>query len=442
MRRPIPPGVPLERRVSAAVVALVALGLAAVGLLVVSRVHDHVRAAGEQSLRRTLAAAAAELPGRPPQVEGVRFAAISTGGVVGGDAALARLVRQHHGGSTFRSGASTIVVEHVTRSTGVVTIAAASRVPDRLDRELLWVEAQGLIPIGIGLVGLAIWLFERAARRHRERLEALGDAAGRIGAGDYTGRLDDGPHDEIGRLAATFDSLAGTLELLESERGTYVASVSHDLRNPLTLIRAYAFALRRGEGSDARLARLETIEHEVDRVSTMVDDLRMIGRMHGLARTLEPEVFDLGGLIDSVAARQGPLLAARGLSLVVAVPREPIAVRADVARIEQVLQNLTENALRHAGTGGQIRIEIVRVDGAVELAVEDSGAGFRGDGAALFAPGAQGTNPGERGLGLAICQAIADGHGGQLAARHGETLGGARFVLRLPLRPTFVPADR
>ena len=441
MRRPIPHTAPLERRVSAAVVALVALGLALVGLLVVARVHDHVRSAGEQSLRRTLAAAAAGLPGRPPEVAGVRFAGISPGGVASGDLALARLVRGHRP-STFRAGSSTVVVEHVTRASGVATIAAATRAPDRLDRELLWIEAQGLIPIGICLVGLAIWLFERAARRHRGRLEALGDAAGRIGAGDYTARLGEGSDDEIGRLASTFDSLADTLELLEHERGTYVASVSHDLRNPLTLIRAYAFALRRGEGSDARLARLETIEHEVDRLSTMVDDLRLTGRMHGLARTVDAAVCELAELVESFASRQRPVVAGYGLSLEVSVPHDPIEAFADAARIEQLLQNLTDNAVRHCASGGEIRIELSRTGSSVEIAVEDSGSGLEGQGAELFLPGTQGANPGHRGLGLAICHAIADGHGGELSAGAGARLGGARFVFRLPLHRAAVPADR
>ena len=426
---------------SAAVVALVALGLASVGLLVVARVHDHVRAAGEQSLRRTLAAAAAGLPGHVPEVPGVRFAAISGGGGASGDAALARLARGHRA-STFRSGSATVVVERITRRSGIVTIAAATRTPDDLDRELLWIEAQGLIPIGIALVGLAIWLFERAARRHRERLEALGDAAGRIGAGDYSGRLGEVRDDEIGRLAATFDSLADTLELLEQERGTYVASVSHDLRNPLTLIRAYAFALRRGEGSDSRLARLETIEHEVDRLSTMVDDLRQTGRMHGLARTLEPESCDLGELIVSFASRRRPLLATRGIELAVAVADEPLEARADAARIEQVLQNLTENAVRQLGQGGRIRISITRIGDAVEISVEDSGPGLARACEDPFAAGVQGANPGERGLGLAICRAIADGHGGELTAGDSRDLGGARFTLRLPGRPAAIPLDR
>ena len=440
MRRLAPQAAPLERRVSAAVVALVALGLAAVGLLVVARVHGHVRAAGEQSLRRTLAAAAPGLPGRVPEVPGVRLAALSAEGDVSGDRALARLVRGRRA-STFRTGSATVVVARVARPSGVLTVAAATRSPDHLDRELLWIEAQGLIPIGIALVGLAIWLFERAARRHRERLEAVAAAACRIGAGDYTERLDEVRDDEVGRLAASFDSLADSLELLEQERGTYVASVSHDLRNPLALIRAYAFALRRGEGSDARLARLETIEHEVDRVSTMVDDLRQAGRMHGLARTLEPEDCDLVALIASFAARQRPLLAARGIELEVAGANEPVEARADAARIEQVLQNLLENAARQLVQGGRILIAIERLADVAEVSVEDSGPGLEGAAGDLLTAGTQGARPGERGLGLAICHAIAAGHGGALIVGNGEELAGARFTIRLPLLRAAIPVD-
>ena len=423
---------PLEHRLSAAVVALVALGLAAVGMSVVLRVHERVARDGERALARTLEAATpAFARDGLPHAAGVRFAAISPAGRVRGDRQAATLALGRPTG-TRRAGGLTLAVQRSARPAGTTTLVAASTTPSLLDRELLWIEAEGLIPLGLCLVGLAIWLFERAARRHRERLEAVGAAAGRIRAGDLSGRISSPQHDEIGRVADSFDSLADTLEMLEGERGTYVAGVSHDLRNPLTLIRAYAHALRRGDDLDARISRIETIEHEVDRLAAMADDLLVAGRIHGLARTVTVEPCDLAGLIETFAGRREPLLAREQILLTTRTPADGLHGLADAQRIEQLLQNLVENAARHCEPGSEIRLTLASAGADVEITVEDSGCGLAAGPFDPFGEGVQGANPGALGLGLAICRAIVEGHGGELSAGASDDLGGARFSARFP----------
>ena len=255
-RRP-PRYVPLEARLSIAVALVVALALAAIGLFVVARVHDRVAREGRTSLMRTLDAASPALQqGRVPRIPGTRLAWLEAG-AAGGDAALV---------AAARSGRASALGTIAERNVGGRRVLAASRAPQHVERDLLLIEAEGLAPIGLVLVLVGVRLFERAGRRHRQHLETIMLAAQQIGDGDRDVALVSG-RSEVGRVAGSLEALATGLRDLDRERGLYVSQVSHDLRNPLAVIGAYASVLRRGERSRPRAAKLRTIEDEVSRLA-------------------------------------------------------------------------------------------------------------------------------------------------------------------------------
>ncbi len=281
-------------------------------------------------------------------------------------------------------------------------------------------------------------LFERAGRRHRKALETIAAAARRMGDGERDVALVAGGN-EIGRVAVSLEYLAHGLRDLDRERGRYVSQVSHDLRNPLAVIGTYAAVLRRGERSRPRAAQLETIENEVSRLALMVDDLLELGRTHALGLHIQRAAVDarviVADAVEAVRVRAG---AKRVLLL---TPALPTVVPVDGQRLRQALDNLLDNAIRHAAR--EVRVELVhQPERELVLSVEDDGPGVdRRLLPGLFDAFAQGSGrTGAAGLGLSTVRAIAEAHGG------GITVGasgarGARFTLRLPLAPsgTIVP---
>ncbi len=413
--------IPLEARLSVAVAVVVAVALSAIGLLVVARIHERVAGEGRAGLERSLSAALPSLRrGELPEVAGTTFAWID-GPRSGGNAALV---------AAARAGTAPDLGTFAERRVGTRRLLAVTHAPQALDRDLLLIEAEGLVPVGLVLVLVGVRLFERAGRRHRRQLESIMDAAERIGAGERDVALAPG-RSEVGRVAGSLEHLASGLRDLDRDRGLYVSQVSHDLRNPLALIGTYASVLRLDERSLPRAAKLQTIEDEVSRLALMVDDLLELGRTHALALHIQPAAADVRALASAavVAAR------ARSGGRRVLLLAPPGVLRADVdsQRVRQALDNLLDNAIRHAST--EIRVGLAR-DGplGLELSVEDDGGGI--DPAVLrrlFEPFAQGTElSGGAGMGLSTVRAIAEAHGGG-AGVAALPDGGTRFTLRLPL---------
>jgi signal transduction histidine kinase len=419
----MPRYLPLEARLSIAVALVVALALAAIGLFVVARVHDRVAREGRTSLMRTLDGASPALrQGRVPRIPGTRLAWLE-GGAAGGDAALIAAARSGHA-----SDLGTVA----ERQVGGRRVLAVSRAPQHVERDLLLIEAEGLAPIGLVLVLVGVRLFERAGRRHREHLETIMLAAQRIGDGDRDVALVSG-RSEVGRVAGSLEALATGLRDLDRERGLYVSQVSHDLRNPLAVIGAYASVLRSGEPSRPRAAKLQTIEDEVSRLAVMVDDLLALGRTHALALHIQRSSTDMRELVtEAVAAARSRAGQTRVLLL---APSAAVPALVDPQRLRQALDNLLDNAVRHARS--EVRVELACEAGCeLVLDVEDDGPGIdRKLLPRLFDAFAQGSDGvGTSGMGLSTVRAVAEAHGGGVTVGAAR-LRGARFTLRLPLSP-------
>jgi signal transduction histidine kinase len=415
--------VPLEARLSIAVALVVALALAAIGLFVVARVHDRVAREGRTSLMRTLDAASPALQqGRVPRIPGTRLAWLE-GGAAGGDAALV---------AAARSGRASALGTIAERNVGGRRVLAASRAPQHVERDLLLIEAEGLAPIGLVLVLVGVRLFERAGRRHRQHLETIMLAAQQIGDGDRDIALVSG-RSEVGRVAGSLEALATGLRDLDRERGLYVSQVSHDLRNPLAVIGAYASVLRSGEPSRPRAAKLRTIEEEVSRLAGMVDDLLALGRTHALALHIQRSPTDIRELVtDAVAAARSRAGQTRVLLL---APPTAVPALVDAQRVRQALDNLLDNAVRHAHS--EVRVELAcEAECELVLGVEDDGPGIdRTLLPRLFDAFAQGSDGvGASGMGLSTVRAVAEAHGGGVTVG-AAGLHGARFTVRLPLVP-------
>lgn len=238
-------------------------------------------------------------------------------------------------------------------------------------------------------------------------------------------------------VVAVWQDITGQ-QRLERMRRSFVANVSHEMRTPLSLVRGYVEVLQ--DGLDApgpeRQEHLQIIAEELARVEKLVADLLELARLD--TGGIETEPVALGPFVAYLARKLTPLYARDGVQLQAAVPADLPAVRADADRLEQVLLNLLDNAVRFSPPGAAVRITASRQGGYVVVQVHDQGPGipaadlelvwerfFRGD-------QARSRQKGGTGLGLAIVRGIIEGHGGRVWAESPPG-GGAVFSFTLPV---------
>ena len=225
-----------------------------------------------------------------------------------------------------------------------------------------------------------------------------------------------------------------TLERVENDRRILMRSVSHDLRTPLTTIRAATSELLDGAEHDEATRRrlLEMVGDEADRLDRLVANLLNLSRIE--AGALEPDrrEVDLLELVEACLARLDRVLT--DVEVVVEVAEDLPILRADVTLVDLALTNLLENAARHTPPGGRVTLAATSSGDTMTITVADTGPGLDAPMTeAIFEPFRTGAIAGTSGIGLATCRAVVDAHGGTITA--GESPGGgALFTIALPLR--------
>ena len=234
--------------------------------------------------------------------------------------------------------------------------------------------------------------------------------------------------------------------LREADRNKnhFLATLAHELRNPLSPIRSAAALLGTpGDvpGAGARHARArEVISRQVDHLAHLVDDLLDVARISEGKIVLRTEEVDLGAVVHQAIETAGPLIAAREHGLAVQLPREQVWVSGDPVRLAQSIGNLLHNAAKFTTTGGEIGLAVTVTDtGRVRIAVRDNGIGIAEDNLArIFGMFAQVDVPPDRapeglGIGLSLVSHLVELHGGRLEAASPGIGLGSTFTMELPL---------
>jgi signal transduction histidine kinase len=290
-----------------------------------------------------------------------------------------------------------------------------------------------LLALLVGAPLLAAAVTFAIARSIGRPLLQLREGAARLAAGDLDTRIPVHTRDELGALAAQFNTMTAALKehqrrLVESETlagiGRLAAGVAHEINNPLGVILGYSKLLARRADPEA-LADLRVIEEETLHAKEIVEGLLDLSRPQDPAR----EPVELSDACNEVVAR---LREARLLDGVEVAVEGTATAHANPAKVRQVISNLVRNGAEAAGPGGRVAVAVERHGDEARVTVMDSGPGLGATARArLFEPFFTTKDRGT-GLGLAISRAIARGHGGDLEASNASA-GGALFLLRLPL---------
>ncbi|WP_435770608.1 DUF4153 domain-containing protein [Nocardioides sp. SYSU DS0651] len=268
-------------------------------------------------------------------------------------------------------------------------------------------------------------------------LRQMTAAARRMARGDYDVRVTDTSSDEVGELARAFNRMARDLATVDRQRRELVANVSHELRTPLAGLCAVlenvvdGVAPRDPDSLAAALAQAE-------RMSGLVEDLLDLARVDAGKAPLAPEPVDLGALLEAAVAEARTL--GRQVEFALEVDPDDLVVRADPARLLQLVANLLDNASRHSPAGGTVALNASRTGERYLLEVADQGPGIApADRERVFEPFGTLTatdGGGGTGLGLAIARWVTDLHGGSIRFVDPDPdRGGARVRVDLPLSP-------
>lgn len=240
----------------------------------------------------------------------------------------------------------------------------------------------------------------------------------------------------IGAVAVLRD----VTELRETERlrRELTANVSHELRTPLTSIVGFIETLLDGAMNDEVTARrfLTIVDDEANRLVKLVDDLMDLSRLESKRVALELKPVDVGFLVHHVVDKMRPLAEASQLVLSQSVP-SGLIVPADADRLEQVLTNLVDNALKYTPPGGRVEVRAAAMNGEIAVEVADTGRGIPPEDLPhVFerfyrADRSRTRGSGGTGLGLAIAKHIVEAHGGRISVRSRSDEGTA-FVVTLP----------
>ena len=250
------------------------------------------------------------------------------------------------------------------------------------------------------------------------------------------------------RLADDLRRLAADLSDADRRKNEFLATLAHELRNPLAPMSNMLEVMKRANSDGAVLKRAhETLERQLAQMIRLVDDLLDLNRITHDRLDLRRSEVELSSVIQQAVEVARPLVDSAGHHLIVDLPDEPIFLNADRARLAQLFGNLLNNSCKYTRAGGTVSLSAKRVGDDVEVTVKDNGAGIPPDKLdSIFDMFMQVDRTSERsqgglGIGLTLVKRLTEMHGGSIEARSAGEGQGSEFIVRLPVL-TEVAAQR
>ncbi len=298
---------------------------------------------------------------------------------------------------------------------------------------------------------LAAFIATQLQRTITDPIVAVADVAREVmQQRNYALRAPKSTDDEIGQLVDAFNDMlkelgdqAEILQLADRRKDEFLATLAHELRNPLAALSTALTVLTRDElDAGVRNKMRETAKRQIQQLVRLIDDLLEVSRISTGRMHLQAEVIDLVELIRLTVESAIVTIQERNHELVVSWPAEPIWVIGDSTRLAQVFVNLLNNAAKYTDPGGRIAIEFERLSEMVEVRVIDNGIGIAAPMQeaifGLFVQVDQSLERGRAGLGvgLSLTRQLVELHGGTVRLDSRGLGQGATFAVRLPLEET------
>ena len=254
---------------------------------------------------------------------------------------------------------------------------------------------------------------------------------------------------ERSRLLEELHVSEQSLKRADRAKDDFIATLAHELRNPLAPIRNALGVMRRGNlGDQGQLGWCrDVIERQVTQMSRLLEDLLDVSRLTRNKVELRRDRIELRQAIDQALETTQPLIESQGHHLLLDLPEQPIVLHGDLMRLTQVFANLLNNAAKYTDAGGEIALQVLAEGDRVRVSVRDNGIGIEAlqlprvfDMFAQLAPALE-RSGGGLGIGLALSRGLVELHGGTMEARSAGIGRGSEFVVHLPIVLAAKPAD-
>ncbi|MCR4650413.1 MAG: HAMP domain-containing protein [Lachnospiraceae bacterium] len=270
-------------------------------------------------------------------------------------------------------------------------------------------------------------------------LRKITDATEQYAAGNMNYEFSVDSDDEIGYLAAALQFMASEISKAEDNQKKFVANVSHDFRSPLTSIKGYLEAMLDGTIPDEMHEKyLGIVLNETERLTKLTNSLLTLNNLNVKGVILEKTEFDINEIIRSTAESAEVQLRAKKIELELVLTDESLMVEADMGKIQQVLYNLLDNAIKFSHNDSSIKIETTVKHQKVFVSVKDSGIGIPKDSIKLIwdrfykTDLSRGKDKKGTGLGLSITKEIINAHNEHINVISTEGVG-TEFIFSLPV---------
>ncbi len=257
-------------------------------------------------------------------------------------------------------------------------------------------------------------------------LRQMAQAADRVSEGNYQERLpvkEDEPEarDEFERLAARFNHMASTLNAVEESRVQMIGDIAHELRTPLTVIKGSMEGLIDGVLEPEKI-NFEMIFRQAERLDRLVDDLQELNNIETGEIDLHAVPLNIREVLQKITNTYQHEFSRNGINLILMDSAKQVRVSADEDRLDQIVINLINNALRYTPAGGRVTISVDELNEMVQVTVSDTGIGLlEKDLERIFerfyrVDGSRSREDGGSGIGLTIVKKLVEAHGGQIWA--------------------------
>jgi heavy metal sensor kinase len=333
---------------------------------------------------------------------------------------------------TIQFGDAQIVME-VLPSSEVIEVGCSLRpVRAELRSTALHLAGVGGLILFVGLVG-GWWFVGRALKPVSE----ISSTAVKISAGDLSQRINVAEAEsELGQLAAVLNSTFARLEMAFAQQKQFASDAAHELRTPVSVILTQTqTALNRERDAASYKQTVEACQRAAQRMRKLIESLLELARFDAGQESLKRSPFDLSKTVAASVELVQPLADERDVKIISEL--SPLQILGDSERLAQVVTNLLTNAIQYNQPAGEVRVTLESQEGLAVLTIVDTGQGIAAEDLArvferFYRADKSRTGAGNAGLGLSICKAIIEAHGGTIDVASTQNVG-TTFTVRLPM---------